>query len=162
MRKLRGCDAPEPMMKKMTLMALFSVPISVLGNGLHTIRRVVRALKALKADTITRILNLIAVGQIFPSELLTDVIKRLEASESTLPARKNVVACAAVCRSWREMCKEIVDSTESLGKITFPIALKQPGPRDTTIQCFIKRDTSNLSYYLYLCLGSVSFYLNSS
>ncbi|KAM0067313.1 putative transcription factor TUBBY family [Helianthus debilis subsp. tardiflorus] len=52
------------------------------------------------------------------------------------------------------MCKEIVASTESLGKITFPIALKQLGPRDTTIQCFIKRDTSNSTYYLYLCLGS--------
>ncbi|KAJ0615283.1 putative transcription factor TUBBY family [Helianthus annuus] len=89
-----------------------------------------------------------------PSELLSDVIKRLEVSESTWPARKNVVACAAVCRSWREMCKEIVDSTESSGKITFPVALKQPGPRDTTIQCFIKRDTSNSTYYLYLCLGS--------
>ncbi|KAI7754468.1 hypothetical protein M8C21_021521, partial [Ambrosia artemisiifolia] len=89
-----------------------------------------------------------------PPELLSDVIKRLEESESTWPARKHVVACASVCRSWREMCKEIVDSSISSGKITFPIALKQPGPRDTTIQCFIKRDRSNSTYYLYLCLGS--------
>ncbi|KVI10964.1 F-box domain, cyclin-like protein [Cynara cardunculus var. scolymus] len=36
-----------------------------------------------------------------PPELLFDVIKRLEESESTWPARKHVVACAAVCRSWR-------------------------------------------------------------
>ncbi|KAL8196764.1 hypothetical protein R6Q57_024527 [Mikania cordata] len=89
-----------------------------------------------------------------PPELLRDVIKRLEASESSWPARKHVVACASVCRSWREMCKEIVSSIESSGKITFPISLKQPGPRDTTIQCFIKRDKSNATYYLYLCLSN--------
>lgn len=60
-----------------------------------------------------------------PPELLRDVIKRLEASESTWPSRKHVVACAAVCRSWREMCKEIVRSPEFSGKITFPVSLKQ-------------------------------------
>ncbi|PWA47857.1 tubby-like F-box protein 8 [Artemisia annua] len=89
-----------------------------------------------------------------PLELLRDVIERLEASESTWPARKHVVACSAVCRSWREMCKEIVSSPESSGKLTFPISLKQPGPRDTTIQCFIKRDKASSKYYLYLCLSS--------
>lgn len=60
-----------------------------------------------------------------PPELLRDVIKRLEASESTWPARKHVVACSAVCRSWREMCKEIVQSPEYSGKLTFPVSLKQ-------------------------------------
>ncbi|KAL0360347.1 UNVERIFIED_CONTAM: Tubby-like F-box protein 8 [Sesamum radiatum] len=60
-----------------------------------------------------------------PPELLRDVIKRLEESESTWPARKHVVACAAVCRSWREMCKEIVQSPEFCGKLTFPVSLKQ-------------------------------------
>ncbi|KAJ4951830.1 hypothetical protein NE237_028662 [Protea cynaroides] len=88
-----------------------------------------------------------------PPELLRDVIKRLEASESTWPSRKHVVACAAVCRSWREMCKEIVKSPEFSGKITFPVSLKQPGPRDGTIQCFIKRDKANLTYHLFLCLS---------
>ncbi|KAJ4834168.1 Tubby-like F-box protein 8 [Turnera subulata] len=88
-----------------------------------------------------------------PPELLRDVIKRLEESESTWPARKHVVACAAVCRSWREMCKEIVICPEFSGKITFPVSLKQPGPRDGTIQCFIKRDKSNLTYHLFLCLS---------
>ncbi|KAK1309879.1 Tubby-like F-box protein 8 [Acorus calamus] len=88
-----------------------------------------------------------------PPELLRDVIKRLEASESTWPSRKNVVACAAVCRAWREMCKEIVKSPEFCGKLTFPVSLKQPGHRDGTIQCFIKRDKSNLTYHLYLCLS---------
>ncbi|XP_008784162.2 tubby-like F-box protein 8 isoform X1 [Phoenix dactylifera] len=88
-----------------------------------------------------------------PPELLRDVIKRLEESENTWPSRKNVVACAAVCRSWREMCKEIVRSPEFCGKLTFPLSLKQPGPRDGTIQCFIKRDKSTLTYHLYLCLS---------
>ncbi|PKI55613.1 tubby-like F-box protein 8 [Punica granatum] len=88
-----------------------------------------------------------------PPELLRDVIKRLEASESTWPARKHVVSCAGVCRSWREMCKEIVNCPEVSGKITFPVSLKQPGPRDGTIQCFIKRDKSNLTYHLFLCLN---------
>ncbi|KAK7391256.1 hypothetical protein VNO78_19669 [Psophocarpus tetragonolobus] len=88
-----------------------------------------------------------------PPELLRDVINRLEASESTWPGRKHVVACAAVCKSWREMCKEIVSSPEFCGKITFPVSLKQPGYRDGPIQCFIKRDKSKLTYHLFLCLS---------
>lgn len=87
-----------------------------------------------------------------PPELLRDVVKRLEESESMWPARKSVVACASVCRSWREMCKEIVQSPEFSGKLTFPVSLKQPGPRDGTMQCFIKRDKSKLTYHLFLCL----------
>ncbi|KAG8088939.1 hypothetical protein GUJ93_ZPchr0011g27225 [Zizania palustris] len=89
-----------------------------------------------------------------PPELLRDIIERLEASEATWPSRKHVVACAAVCRLWREMCKEIVKNPEYCGKITFPISLKQPGPRDGSIQCFIRRDKSTQTYYLYLCLSS--------
>lgn len=99
-------------------------------------------------------LTLVSHWDCLPPELLGDVIKRLEASESCWPARKHVVACAAVCRSWREMCKEIVSGPESSGKLTFPLSLKQPGPRDTSIQCFIKRDKSNSTYYLYLCLSN--------
>lgn len=88
-----------------------------------------------------------------PPELLCDVIRRLEESESCWPARKHVVACAAVCRSWRAMCKEIVRSPEFCGKLTFPVSLKQPGARNGTIQCFIKRDKSNLTYQLFLSLS---------
>ncbi|KAL1557797.1 Tubby-like F-box protein 8 [Salvia divinorum] len=88
-----------------------------------------------------------------PPELLYDVIRRLEESESTWPTRKHVVACAAVCRSWRCMCKEIVKNPELCGKLTFPVSLKQPGFRDGTIQCFIKRDKSKLTYRLFLCLS---------
>lgn len=92
-----------------------------------------------------------------PPELIRDIIRRLEADESTWPARKNVICFAAVCRTWREMCKEIVLSPEFCGKLTFPVSLKQPGPRDgnTMIQCFIKRNKSKSTYHLYLCLSNV-------
>lgn len=60
-----------------------------------------------------------------PPELIRDIIRRLEADESTWPARKHVVCFAAVCRTWREMCKEIVLSPEFCGKLTFPVSLKQ-------------------------------------
>ncbi|XWS40301.1 hypothetical protein CRYUN_Cryun18bG0128700 [Craigia yunnanensis] len=95
-----------------------------------------------------------------PPELLIDVIKRLEESESTWPARRNVVVCASVCRSWRVICKEIVKSPEFCGKLTFPVSLKQPGPRDGSIQCFIKRDKSKLTYHLFLCFSPASLVEN--
>lgn len=60
-----------------------------------------------------------------PPELLRDVLVRLEASESAWPPRKHVVACAGVCRSWREIMKEMVKTPELSGKLTFPISLKQ-------------------------------------
>ncbi|KAG0607087.1 hypothetical protein M758_8G002300 [Ceratodon purpureus] len=60
-----------------------------------------------------------------PPELLRDVIQRVEASESAWPSRKHVVACAAVCSSWREITKELVRTPEQSGRLTFPIALKQ-------------------------------------
>ena len=60
-----------------------------------------------------------------PPELLRDVLMRIEASEITWSPRKNVVACAGVCRSWRKIMKEIVKTPEVSGKLTFPISLKQ-------------------------------------
>ncbi|XP_024526061.1 tubby-like F-box protein 3 isoform X1 [Selaginella moellendorffii] len=86
-----------------------------------------------------------------PPELLRDVIQRLESSEHTWPARKNVVVCAEVCSQWRDIAKELVKTPEQSGKLTFPISLKQPGPRDATMQCFIKRDRATSTYHL--CLG---------
>ncbi|KAE9463932.1 hypothetical protein C3L33_04064, partial [Rhododendron williamsianum] len=125
-----------------------------------------------------------------PPELLRDVLMRIEASELTWPPRKNVVACAGVCRSWRENMKEIVKTLEVSGKLTFPISLKQwivasmrcinfensvsichylflpilkvlafflqPGPRDSLIQCYIKRDRSTQAYLLYLSLNQAT------
>ncbi|XP_058076211.1 tubby-like F-box protein 3 [Magnolia sinica] len=87
-----------------------------------------------------------------PPELLRDVLVRLEAEESVWPVRKHVVACAGVCRSWREIMKEIVRTPEISGKLTFPISLKQPGPRDSLLPCFIKRNRSTQTYHLYLGL----------
>ncbi|CAD6258961.1 unnamed protein product [Miscanthus lutarioriparius] len=89
-----------------------------------------------------------------PPELLRDVMKRLEEDDSSWPDRKDVVSCASVCTTWRDMCKDIVRSPEHCAKLTFPISLKQPGPRDGVIQCFIKRDKSRLTYRLYLSLSS--------
>lgn len=90
-----------------------------------------------------------------PPELLRDVIRRLESDESTWPSRKHVVCFAAVCKTWREMCREIVLSPEFCGKLTFRVSLKQPGPREGMIQCFIKRNKSKSTYQLYLCLSNV-------
>lgn len=60
-----------------------------------------------------------------PPELLRDVMKRLEEDDSNWPSRKDVVACASVCTTWREMCKDIVRNPEFCGKLTFPVSLKQ-------------------------------------
>ncbi|KAL8472199.1 hypothetical protein ACS0TY_029426 [Phlomoides rotata] len=60
-------------------------------------------------------------------ELLRDVLMRIEESDCTWPPIKNVVACASVCRSWREIMKEIVKNLEVSGKLTFPISVKQFG-----------------------------------
>lgn len=60
-----------------------------------------------------------------PPELLLDIIRRIETSETSWPARSAVVFCAAVCRSWRDVTKEIVQTPEQCGKLTFPISLKQ-------------------------------------
>ncbi|KAH7314898.1 hypothetical protein KP509_21G026300 [Ceratopteris richardii] len=85
-----------------------------------------------------------------PPELLRDVLRRVESAEGSWPARKDVVACSAVCRTWREITKELVKTPEESGKLTFPISLKQPGPRDGQMHCFIERDRTSSTYYLYL------------
>ncbi|GAB4846831.1 Tubby-like F-box protein 5 [Ancistrocladus abbreviatus] len=87
-----------------------------------------------------------------PPELLLDIIQRVEESETSWPARTVVVFCAAVCRSWRDVTKEIVQTPEQCGRLTFPISLKQPGPRDLPIQCYIKRDRPTSTFRLYFGL----------
>lgn len=62
-----------------------------------------------------------------PPELLLDIIRRVEESESSWPARTVVVFCASVCKSWRDVTKEIVKTPEECGRLTFPISLKQVG-----------------------------------
>nr|GME05477.1 tubby-like F-box protein 3 isoform X1 [Ipomoea batatas] len=87
-----------------------------------------------------------------PVELLREVLLKIEESEAKWPMRKSVVACAGVCSSWREIMKEAVQTPEASAKITFPISVKQPGPRDSLMQCFIKRNQSSQTYHLYLSL----------
>ncbi|CAN4106200.1 unnamed protein product [Withania somnifera] len=87
-----------------------------------------------------------------PSELLREVLIRVEDADSKWPLRKNVVACAGVCKSWRDIMKDLVKTPEISGKLTFPISVKQPGPRDTLLQCFIKRNQTTQTYHLYLSL----------
>lgn len=60
-----------------------------------------------------------------PPELLLDIIRRVEESETSWPARSVIVFCAAVCKTWREVTKEIVKTPEECGRLTFPISLKQ-------------------------------------
>lgn len=84
-----------------------------------------------------------------PPELLLDIIQRIEKSEVTWPARAAVIFCALVCKSWREITKEIVKTPELSGKLTFPISLKQPGPRENPIQCYIRRDRASATYLLF-------------
>ncbi|KAK3425363.1 tubby-like F-box protein 5 isoform X2 [Eucalyptus grandis] len=88
-----------------------------------------------------------------PPELLLHIIKRVEASQISWPSRRDIVACASICRSWREVTKEAVKTAEQCGRLTFPISLKQRGPRDFPIQCFIRRDTANSTFFLYLGLS---------
>ncbi|XP_010439287.1 PREDICTED: tubby-like F-box protein 9 [Camelina sativa] len=88
-----------------------------------------------------------------PEELLREILIRVETADGgDWPSRKNVVACAGVCRSWRIITKEIVSVPEFSSKLTFPTSLKQPGPRDSLVQCFILRNRNTQSYHLYLGL----------
>ncbi|GAB4849383.1 Tubby-like F-box protein 7 [Ancistrocladus abbreviatus] len=90
-------------------------------------------------------------------ELLPEIIGRVESSEDKWPARRNVVACACVCKKWREITREIVRSPLSTGRITFPSCLKLPGPRDSPLQCLINRDKKNSKFYLYLSVSPSAF-----
>uniref|UniRef100_A0A0A9D5Q0 Tubby-like F-box protein n=1 Tax=Arundo donax TaxID=35708 RepID=A0A0A9D5Q0_ARUDO len=86
-------------------------------------------------------------------ELLAEVVRRVEASGGERwPERKDVVSCACVCRRWRDAAATVVRPLPESGKITFPSSLKQPGPKDFPIQCFIKRNKKNSMFYLYLGL----------
>lgn len=92
-----------------------------------------------------------------PPEILREVLKKIESSQETWPLRQNVVACSGVCKAWRHMMKDIVKIPGVSGMLTFPISLKQPGPRNNTlIQCYIKRNSSSQTYYLYLNLNEAS------
>lgn len=60
-------------------------------------------------------------------ELLGEIMQRVEATEEQSPQRQNVVACACVCRQWRQAAKEAAEkaSIDHPGIITFPPSLKK-------------------------------------
>ncbi|RDX91827.1 Tubby-like F-box protein 7 [Mucuna pruriens] len=85
-------------------------------------------------------------------EILGEIVRRVDAAEEQWPSRQNVVACACVCKRWRDITREVVREPSHPGKITFPSCLKQPGPRDAPHQCLIKRNKKTSTFYLYLAL----------
>ncbi|KAH6837311.1 tubby like protein 7 [Perilla frutescens var. hirtella] len=88
-------------------------------------------------------------------ELLGEIMQRVEASEVQSPQRQDVVACACVCKQWREAAMEVAEKAiiDHPGIITFPSSLKKAGPQDAPHQCLIKRDKKNSAFYLYLALS---------
>ncbi|RWW67009.1 hypothetical protein BHE74_00025571 [Ensete ventricosum] len=90
-------------------------------------------------------------------ELIAEIVRRVEAGGERWPLRKDVVSCACVCRRWREVTRGAVRPPLETGKITFPSSLKEPGPADTPIQCYIKRNKKNSTFYLYLGLSQTAF-----
>ncbi|CAO2197544.1 unnamed protein product [Urochloa humidicola] len=85
-------------------------------------------------------------------ELLADILRRVDAGAERWPGRRDVVVCACVCRRWREAAVALVRPPLQCGGITFLASLKQPGPRDAPIQCFIKRNKKKSTFLLYLSL----------
>ncbi|PUZ54697.1 hypothetical protein GQ55_5G152000 [Panicum hallii var. hallii] len=85
-------------------------------------------------------------------ELLADILRRVDAGAERWPGRRDFVVCACVCRRWREAALALVRPPRLCGGITFLASLKQPGPRDAPIQCFIKRNKKKSTFHLYLSL----------
>ncbi|KAJ8762228.1 hypothetical protein K2173_007384 [Erythroxylum novogranatense] len=81
-----------------------------------------------------------------PPELLHNIIQRVEASETSWPGRRDVVSCASVCKSWREITKEIVKTPEQCGWLTFPISLKQVHVNVVSLNQFVTL------FFSFLCL----------
>lgn len=95
-----------------------------------------------------------------PPELLLDIIRRVEDSETTWPARAVVVYCGSVCKSWRAVTKEIVKTPEQCGRLTFPISLKQvinssPLVLPNLFSFFPFRVFCFLCYVSLLCMNSL-------
>lgn len=57
-------------------------------------------------------------------ELLNDIMRRVHAGAERWPRRRDVVACAGVCRRWREASVKFVRPPLEGGGITFPSSLK--------------------------------------
>jgi tubby and related proteins len=58
-------------------------------------------------------------------ELLSDILRRVNDGAEWFPCRRDLVACAGVCRRWREASVALVQPPLEGGGITFPSSLKQ-------------------------------------
>lgn len=90
-----------------------------------------------------------------PPELLSDIIRRLEESETSWPERTVLIFCASVCKSWRSATKEIIKTPQQRGQITFPISLKLV--RNSSPTFFSNPKFSSHSCYFYVifpCMNS--------
>ncbi|KAG8052543.1 hypothetical protein GUJ93_ZPchr0001g29246 [Zizania palustris] len=56
----------------------------------------------------------------------------MESSSEKWPSRRDVVACAGVCRQWRDVVVAIVRPPLESRRITFPSSLKQVGSDQNT------------------------------
>lgn len=91
-----------------------------------------------------------------PPELLLDIIQRVETRDVTWPARRDVIACASVCKSWRDMMKQVVKLPELCGLLTFPSSLKQVTSMSSlldfhTVTLIIIRQLYNISIIFDSC-----------
>jgi tubby and related proteins len=64
-------------------------------------------------------------------ELLTEIMRRVDAGAERWPPRRDVVVCACVCRRWRDAAVSVVRPPLECGRITFPSSLKQVSQTDT-------------------------------
>jgi len=85
-----------------------------------------------------------------PPELLLDIIRRVEESETSWPARAIVVCCASVCKSWRSITLEIVKTPQQCGTLTFPISLKQVMNSSPTFWSDTNYSYCSVFYVLFL------------
>ncbi|KAJ1285482.1 hypothetical protein BS78_03G282600 [Paspalum vaginatum] len=85
-------------------------------------------------------------------ELLADILRRVDTDAETWPQRRDVAVCACVCRRWREVTIALVRPPLHCGRVTLLSSLKQPGPRDAPLRCFIKRNKKKSTFHLYLNL----------
>ncbi|KAI8552438.1 hypothetical protein RHMOL_Rhmol06G0266700 [Rhododendron molle] len=84
-------------------------------------------------------------------ELLGEIIQRVEASEDRWPVRQNVVACA--CGNTQVTHEYIWTREDVIGLTTELDCCHEPGPRESPLQCLIRRDKKNSTFYLYLGLS---------
>ncbi|GJP51660.1 hypothetical protein CLOM_g10812 [Closterium sp. NIES-68] len=89
-----------------------------------------------------------------PAELLRDVLSRVVARGMDWPHRQSLVACAGVCKAWREVTRDFIlsapPSPTDPARIFFPADLRAPGPRGRCVECVIRRNRKTGTFSLFL------------